>query len=250
MPNKIIDKDKSRCLSAIVIMMACYGGERVLEQLVNMSSKMTIIVSFVFIIALAVCCYLINSSKNIFYGILAVLIGYKMMPPAIPALENASVDGNMLYYAIQKASVVIFVCLAVKLYRMQEKPVKISALPILACAAVVPFVTEIGTHVGYYLMGELGGSMIYTFVAQFASYFIATAIVLGVAYESGYESMRLVADFEYVALGINILRRLGTIAGLVLNHEHISKSLFCWIAIYAICIVATAFITKAKKKTE
>ncbi len=243
-----IKRDQTLCVASIAIMVFCYSAERLLELFTSLSYRGTLIITLLFTVALVIVCCLISKSENTFYGLLAALIGYKMMPPAIPALANASVDGNMLYYIIQKISIVVFVFLAVKIYKAQKQPASIKALPVLACMFVVPFFWEIAENCGSYLMYQLGQSMLYMYFSQFAFYILASFVILFIAYQSNYASMRFVAYFEFVALGINILRKLGLIFALLIRQEHISKSNYVWIFVFLICIAAFVIAKNIKKR--
>lgn len=245
---KKLSGDKIKCLSAIAIIVGCYGVQRLVEVFSSPSTKTTLAMMFMFVFGLVAAVYLIANSKHALMGMLASLIGYKMMPPAMPGLQYVSVDGSMIYFVIQKFSVVLFIVLTIKMYRLQKEPAKVKALPVLACMCVVPFMLQTSVQLGDYLMYQIAPTMLYSYFSQFVFYIIATAVILLVAYQANYESMRFVAYFEFVAIGINILRKVGLISALLIQNEHVSKSYYVWIFIYVVCIIMTLFAKKSKGK--
>lgn len=248
--TKSLKKDQSLCIVAIGLILGCFGGLRLIESFVEMNRNLSLVCAMVCTLALAVVYFIVSKTSNAFYGLLASLIGYKMMPPIIPDLINYSADGAVLYYVVRKIAVVLFVVLAIKFYRMQEGDDKIRLIPILAIMAVVPFVSEIATVVGNYLSAQLGGSLIYLYATQFSLYIVATMVVLGVAMKSNYSTLRFTAYYEFVALSINILKRAGLAVAWTIKGIHVSKSYFVWIAIFAVLIAVFAVVKDKRKKEE
>lgn len=248
MEDKILNKDKSLCILSTIIIVAAYGIERIIEVSITPSKTVGLILAMIYTILFAVVLFCISKSSNSFFGILASLIGYKMMPPPIGFLESATADGDMLYYIVGRAAAAFFVILAYRFYKMQEEPHEIRLLPLLAVLIVIPFFNDISLELSKYLMLRTG-SMLYCYFAQFICYAAATLIILGVAFKSGYGSMRFTAYFEYAALGINILRQLGKIGYFAINAQHISKSYYVWIALYILLIICFA-AAKSKAKNQ
>jgi hypothetical protein len=130
---------------------------------------------------------------------------------------------------------------------MQEEPHEIRSLPILAILLSVPFFNKIASVLGSFFMYKTG-SMLYVYFTQFACYTAAVLVILAIAYNSGFSSMRFTAYFEFTALSINILRQLGKIVYFAIAGEHISKSLYSWIAIFVVLMICFAVATNIKKK--
>ena len=246
MSNKLFSKENIMCAIATIIIVASYAAQRILEIVITPDKKMALIISIVYIVLLAIVFYLISLSRNPFFGILAALLGYKMMPPPVSYL-SATVDGQTLYFLVCKAAAVVFIVAIYKLYKQQPNPHEIRSLPLLTIMLSVPFFSEISQAVSTYLMYKTG-SMLYCYFAQFALYAVAVLVVLAVAYQSGFSSLRFTAYFEFTALSINILRVASKICFFAISKEHISKSLYVWIAIYAGLIVLFIVATKIKEK--
>lgn len=243
-----ISKDKSLCLISIAIITVSFAIEKIIEWNMFPGREFSLILAFIFTLLLAVVVYIISKSRSPFYALLAALIGYKMMPPPISSMQYTTAQGDMLYFIVQKVAIILFVILIFKFYNLQEKPRSIKPLAILAIMFAVPFFMEIAGKLSAYLYNETG-SMLYSYFSQFLCYIIASVLILIVAFNSNYDSMRFAAYFEFVALGINILRKAGAIAVNIIAGSHVSKSYYCWIAIYAVMIIAFYF-AKRKKKIE
>ena len=246
MKEKLFSKQNIMCAIATIIIVGSYALQRILEIKITPDKNLVLVMSIVFILLLAIVFYLISRSNNPFFGILAALLGYKMMPPSVSYL-SATVDGDTLYFLVGKAAALVFVFIIYRLYKSQPEPHEIRSLPLLAILLSVPFFSEIATAVSRYLIYKTG-NMLYCYFAQFALYAIAIVVVLIIAYKSGYSSLRFTAYFEFAALSINILRVLCKICYFALQHQHVSKSLYGWIAVYAVLIVAFAVATKVKEK--
>lgn len=241
------NKSQMKCTIAMAIIVLGYAIERILSITLTLDKTMSLILAMVYTILLAVVFALVSSSKDCIGALLASLIGYKMMPPEIGELTQTTIDGAMLYFIVRKVAVVMFVLLVLKAYELQEKPRMIKPVPILAIMVAVPFCTSVGDKIGKYLL-IVTGSMLGCYFAQFVAYAIATFAILGIAYRNNYESMAFAAVFEYVALAINILRRATVVIFLLANGQHVSKSYYVWIALYAGLIVVSAFMKNQKKK--
>lgn len=247
MKEKLFTKENMMCALATAIIVATYAAQRILEVSVKADKSLALILAIVYTLLLAVVLLLISRSNNSYFGILAALIGYKMMPPPLNFLSQTTVDGATLYYLVGRGAAVIFILVVYKLYKMQEEPHEIRSLPILTILLSVPFFMEISTVVSRYLMYKTG-NMLYCYFAQFALYAAAVLVILGVAYISGYTSLRFTAYFEFTALGINILRQVGKIGYFAIAGEHISKSYYVWIALFAALIICFIIATKVKEK--
>lgn len=241
-------KSQMQCALAMAIIVVGYAVERVISIAFNPEKTAGLIMAIVYTALLAVVYFLIAKSKDYFSGLLAAMLGYKMMPPTISALDSTSLDGSMLYFIVKKAAVVIFILLILKFYELQEKPRAIMPVPILAVMVLVPFFTSISDKLGTYLVIETG-TLLYSFFVQYACYAIATVVMVVIAYRNNYESMVFVAYFEYLALLINILRRATVIIVHLAAHEHISRSYYVWLVVY-VGLMAFVALAKNKKKKE
>lgn len=239
--------DKLMPISAIFIIVAGYAGERLINMLCRPEGKEQLLMAFAFTMLLGIVCFLIFKAKDIFLGLLAALIGYKMMPPDMSFLSN-NTDGGMLYFVVKHVAVILFVLLIYRFYKMQEKPRSIQALPILTAMVAVTFANGFSAQTLDYFQQKTG-SMLGFYFTKFICYILASLVILIVAYHSNYESMRFIAYYEFVALGINIAKRAAVVILNLVNAQHVSKSYYCWLVIYAV-LIALFYFAKEKKKKE
>ncbi len=247
MIKKFFTKENIMCVLATIIIVLSYGAQRIIEVTLSPGKSLALILAIIYTLLLVTVLYLISKSNNSYFGILAALIGYKMMPPPVGFLAQTTVDGYTLYFLVGRAAALLFVIVIYKLYKSQEEPHEIRSLPLLVILLSVPFFSEISQVLSKYFMYKTG-NMLYCYFSQFALYFAAIIIILAVAYVSGYTSLRFAKYFEYTALSINILRQLGKIGYFAVNHQHISKSYFVWIAIYVVLMICFYVAEKKKKK--
>lgn len=241
-----IGKDKITSVLSIVIVVAAYAVERLVEIFCTPSRPLALGLSITMVVALAVVLALLFKNKNPFYGMLAALLGYKMLPPSIGMMKTVSLWGEELYFLVCVFASLAFMYLIVRIYRLQNSDDKIQTLPILAIMLAVPFFTEIAQRSYRFIMIKTGNMLYYYFLC-FACYTVASLVILAIAYRSNYASMRFTAYFEFVALGINALKKIGGIIALTIANEHVSRSYYCWIAVYAV-IAVLFLIAKNKKK--
>lgn len=251
MSNTTLEKkNRNLCILSIALCVGCYALERVLEIFTTMDKNTSLIMAMIGTVALACVYFLVSKTKDTFYGLLAALIGYKMMPPSISTLMKHTTDGAVLYYLVGKVAVVLFVLLIIKHYKTQTEERNIKLIPLVALMVVVPFCSEVSSVIGGYLTHLLGGSMVYTYFTQYIFYIIALVVVLGVALRSNYDTLRFVCYYEFVALSINFLKRLALIVAVAIKGNHISKSYFIWLAIFAAGIALFAVVKENRKKAE
>lgn len=247
--KKLKEKDAALCLLTMVVAAGSYAAEKLIELYVPYTFRLGLILAVASTVLLMGVVLILSRTKDPFFTLLAGLFGFKMMPVPIVFLESVSVDANIIYYIIKKAAMLFFAVIIYRAYCLQEKPRAIKPLPLLALMAAVPFFQEIGTTMTVYFDAKTG-SMLFGYFSQYACYLIASVIILAVAYVSGYESMRFTAYFEYAGLGINFLRVAGKILVKLINHVHVSKSLYLWLAVYAV-LAACFFVAKdARKKSD
>lgn len=249
MGNFKLTKDKSTSIISIVITVAAYASERLVEIFVQPTRTVAFVLVVGMTLALALVYLLLLKNKNVFYGLLAALIGYKMLPPTISMIAKMSIYGDMVYYLVRCLGSIIFLVLVIHYYKLQKGKDKIMSVPVLMIMWAVPFFTKIAEKSYYFLMIKTG-NMLYYYFACFALYAIASMVILVVAYKSNYASMRFTSYFEFVALGINALKKIGSIIALSISHSHISKSVYCWIALYIILAICFYVAKEKKKKLE
>lgn len=239
-------QDKILCILSIALVTMCYAAERIIEVSIRVNANNAFVLLSVFAACTVGVCAISSKAQNPFYGLLSALIGYKMMPPSISTLKEISPSGDMFYYLLQKAAVIVFIIIIIKMYKKQKDNEKIALIPVLACAVVVPFFVEIANKLGIYFMSQMNMSMLALYFSQFAFYSVAAATIFVVAYKSNYVTFRFVACYEFVALVINILRKVGVVGVYGIKSEHISLSHYCWIAIY-LCFFALFYFTLRRK---
>lgn len=241
-----MDKNKSISLASIVIIVGSYAVVKLLGMFTASGRTETLILAFTMTALLGVVVLLLSKCESAFMGLLASIIGYKMMPVGISGLKSASLDASMLYSIVQKAGVLLFILLIIKFYRMQNSHDKIKVLPILAIMFSVTFANGISSESYSYFTHKTGSMLGYYFTC-FVCYIIASMVIMLVAYTSNYESMRFAAYFQFVAMAINLMRRISVVLLLHINSAHISKSYYCWIVIY-IAVIVCFFVAKEHKK--
>lgn len=250
MAQKLTKKENLNGLLAIVIIVGSYGLEKIVEAFTTSTKTTAILTAMVMTVLLGIVLYLISKSKNVFFGLLASIIGFKMMPVSIGDLMKFSADAGVLYYLVQRIALIFFVLMIIKHYKSQsdkKNDDKIHFIPLIALLVCVPFFTETAVVIGRYFMYSMG-SMLYLYFTQFAFYGLALLVIILVCIKSNYTTARFVCYYEFVALGINILRKVCAIALLTAQGEHVSASFYCWIAIFAIGIVVFAVFKNIEKK--
>ena len=91
------------------------------------------------------------------------------------------------------------------------------------------------------------GNMIAPYFTQYICYAAAILVILAVGYKCGKESFRFTAYFEFVALSINIFRQAGKIGYFIVSNQHISKSIYGWVVLFAGLMILTALMLKKSK---
>lgn len=245
-----LTKDKSTSFISIFIIVAAYAVERLAEIFFEPSRLMALILIIAMSACLAVVAVLMAKNESPFFGLLASLIGYKMLPPTIKMVGEVSLYGQEAYYLLRCGASLLFMYLIVKAYRLQkgDKDEIIRTVPILALMLAIPFFTGIAQNSYYFVMTKTG-NMLYFYFLQFACYIIGSLVILVLACKANYNSLRFASYFEWTALGINAIKKIGAIVAMAVVGDHISKSYYVWIVVYA--FVAVCFlVVKNKKKKE
>lgn len=244
-------KEKIKEVSAIIAVVATvawYGIERLFEIFVGLDRTGALALAMLSTAVFAIVFFLIDSCTDSFNGMLASLIAFKMMPPTINGLAQLSYDASFLYYLVQKAAVLLFIYLFIKHYR-NEKNVKISPFVVFILAFTVPFLSEIANNVSVYLMRSFGENMLFSYFSSFAFYALGIFVAWLIALKSNYHALGFITCYELIALSINWLNKACRVVVLMIQHEHVSLSLYCWLVIFAFGIVLFAFTYKQRKNS-
>ena len=244
-----MNKDNKLNLAAVFIIVFSYAAERLIELFVPHSKPLGIILAMVYTVLLALVVYILSRTKEYAVGLLAAMLGYKMMPVSISFLHEYSVDALFLYNVVKYAAMIMFLVIIYRLYVRQPEPKDIKVPVILAILYCVPFFSEIARFLSSYFYMKTG-SMLMPYFAGYACYAAATVIILIIAYYSGKTSFTYAAYFEFAALGINAVKYATKIGYRLINDWHISKSFYLWIVLYAVLAIATAVALKYNEKRE
>lgn len=244
-----ISKGKIYCLISVAIIFGFYILERVLDVCLDITREMAIVEAIVYSLSTALVYFLVTKSKEPFYGILTAIFGFRMMPTKITGLSALSEEAGLVYFIVQKFSLIIFAIAIIKLYRLQKTPREIRPLPILITIVAVPFCTEVYSQVADSLT-NITGSMLYGYFACFIIYSLTMLVLLFCAVRTNFQSARLIINYELVALALNIGRRICTVLIWAVQGTHISKSYYCWIAIYSFFFLAFLLLRIKKQKLQ
>lgn len=248
MTQELTKRDSLPGIFATILIVGAYGIEKILEAFVEPTKTFGILSAMVMTVLFAVVIFLISKCKSVFFGLLASLIGFKMMPVPILYLSKVSADAGILYYTLQRIALIFFVLMIIKHYKNQENTEnKIRLIPLVALLVCVPFFMDTAGVLGRYFT-YYSGTMLSLYFTQFAFYILTLLVIILVCIRSNYTTARFVAYYEFFALGINILRKICAIAVISLQGAHVSGSLYCWIAIFAIGIVIFAIFKNIEKK--
>lgn len=245
--NAKLSKGKIYCIISAVFIFGFYILERVIDICFGVTKNIAVTQAIVYTLATVIIYFLVSKSEETFYGLLTAIFGFRMMPTKINGLSQVSEEAGLVYFIVQKFSLIIFAILIIKLYRLQKAPREIKPIPILVTIVAVPFSIEVYTYVSEALL-NITGNMLYSYFACFAIYSLTLIVLLCMAVMTDYHSSRLVADYEIVALSLNLGRRICTVIILASKGVHISKSYYCWIAIYAFFMAAFLFVRFVRRK--
>ncbi|MCH5321108.1 MAG: hypothetical protein J1E36_05055 [Eubacterium sp.] len=242
-----ITTGKIYCLTAVAIILGSYIIQRILHITLDITREFAIIEAIVFTVATVIVFFLVTKSKETFYGILTAIFGLRMMPPDISSLAKLSPEANIVYFIVQKFSLLIFAVAILWLYEQQEKPKQLKAVPILCTILVVPFFMDVQGEISVYINSIANGNLIYSYFTGFIFYSLSMIILLFVATRSNQQGAKLIIDFQFVALLLNFGRRICAVVINLAQGNHISRSYYCWIAIYIFFFIA--FYVLRKKNT-
>lgn len=241
---KKLSTGKQYCLISALIIFASYIGERFVNVFVDESRPLILGEAFVFsLLTFAVYMLLVNSRES-FYGILIAAFGFRMMPPDIIGLINGeSMAAGVVYYIVEKMAMIIFAFAILRLYRLQEADDYISPLSIIAILVLMPFANDVTTVISNYLLAFTGKM----YASYFASFAIAAAVqlvLLFLASQTTAKGALFICDFQIVALLLNLARRITAVIIMMIRGNHVSKSYYVWIVIFAFFAVVFALMRK------
>ena len=239
-------KGQMTALAALFIVFACYAAEKAFKRLTEWNSVSALLQACVYVVCVVVVYFLIVKSKETYFGMISALFAFKIMPPQLIMLQYANADAYMIYYIAGKAAIVLYILAIYKLYKSQPSPKEIKAEPVLAVILVANFISPISEKLSAYVFGKTG-TMMLPYAVQALCYILIMAVLIIVACMNSGKSATLVTDFSIIGLVINILRKTASLLILASAGMHISKSYFCWIAIYAVLIVCFVIVRKKRE---
>ncbi len=241
-----ISSGKIYCLISAIIIFGCYTAQRAIINGFAQTRELAILQAIVFSLCVVIVYFLITKSEELFYGILMAVFGFRMLPPDIESLEQFSRGADALYFIVRKAALAIFAFAILKLYRKQKSPKPIRAVPIISLMVIVPYFLDISNAVSPYIYDVSGSNMLCVYFTGFAFYSLAMIVTLFIGMKTNETSAVFIADYQMVALLINAGRKICAVAINLINSNHVSKSYYCWIAIY-IFFFGAFYIMKRKK---
>ena len=241
-----LTKGRIFCIISAVIVFGSYVAERCINLVADPTKAGWIIEALIFSVLTLIMYIFMTNTNNTYYGLLVAAFGYRMMPPDIWASVNAvSRSAGVVYFVVQKMAIVIFVFVMIKLFRHQTKERFVELLPILSILFIVPFFNSLYPVISSYLK-DFTGTMLYSFFAGYALYAAAMLALLFIGNQASKYGGMYIADFQIVALLLNLGRKAAAIIINVVNGTHISRSYYGWIIVYAIFIVAFGLLKKKK----
>ncbi len=249
MKNVKVGTNETLCVLSVILIVVAQAAEKIIEVAAAPGKTLALCCALIYTVLVGAVYLFIKKGDSSFMGMFASLLALKMLPPNINYFASVSPDGAMTYFVLQKASVVIFAVLLYKFYREQPQPRSIKPLTLVALVGAVPFFNTISATTTSFLLYKTG-SMMLPYFAEYACYAAAALVILGIAYKSGYASMRFAAYFEFAAFGINIVRRAGKIGYFLMSNQHVSKSIYGWIVLYLVLAAVFAFALSKSKKEQ
>ncbi len=228
---------------AIIISICCFIASRAMNIFIS-SDKGMIIEAMIFTFFTFFTYFLVSKCKNSYSGILAGIVSYFMMAPKLDGLKDIDTRADIVYFIVRIFAMALFVFAIVVHYRKQSKK-DITVLPILGLMLITPFCNEVGEYIGKAIYEETG-TMYGYYASLFVLYMVGLVIILFIGLSSKPQGMRLVCDFEIIAILVKIGQKSVAIIINYLNENHISKSYYCWIAIYVVFVLIFS-VAKEKK---
>lgn len=248
MKSKIC-KGRIYCLISAILIFASYILQRILNMTMEQTRSTILSEALIFSFITAIVYFLVSKSDEPFYGILMAILGIRMLPPDIASLSDFSRGADLVYFLVDRFAFVIFALAIIKLCKKQEGTQTVHPVPIIAAIITVPFCNEISSALYGYLADYFNGNMICSYLASFAVYAAAMIFLLCIAVRYKGLSAKLICDFQMAALLLNAGRRICAVAINLVQGNHISRSYYCWILIYAFFLIAFYTLRKRIQKT-
>ena len=241
---------KVYCLVSAIIIFGSYIIQRIINNTIVQTRHLVILEALAFTAITALVIFLIAKSKEAYYGILMAIFGIRMLPIEITNLAEFSKLSELMYFLVDRASLLIFVLIIISLYRSQPEPKQINAIPIIAIICIVPFFNQIQAQVYDYLVSVSNGNMIMAYFSGYAIYSVAMIALLFVAVRSNNIGARMICDFQLVALLLNIGRRVCSVVICMFKGHHISGSYYGWILVGIVFFIIFYFVRKNSLKEQ
>lgn len=239
-----LNKNQLLSLLSLAIVLICYAGEKALKRLTPWSETSALLQAVVFTAAVAAVFFILIKTKEPYFGMIAGIFAFKLLPPDMDMLSAYNLDAACVYYIVRKMALVLFLYVIYKIYMSQRKTENhIRALPVAALLVVIPFFTDVSNPLEEYAYIKTGSMMLP--YALDAGFYIAAACILGIfcLIFTG-KSAALICDFSTIGFVLGAARKLSS-ALIILNAGmHLSKSYICWIAIYIALAAAFAVLRK------
>lgn len=238
------------CLISAFIIFVSYIGERFVNIFIQHSRGLALGEAFFFsLMTFAVYMLLVNSQEP-FYGILIAAFGFRMMPPNILGLINSeSMAAGVVYYIVEKMAMIIFAFAILRLYKLQDPDDYISPLSIIAILVLMPFANDVTSVISNYLLA-FTGKMYASYFASFAIFTAVQLVLLFLASQTTNKGARFICNFQIVALLLNFARKITAVIIMTARAQHVSKSYYVWIVIYAFFDVVFILMSKKRKDAE
>lgn len=236
-------KGQIYALASLFMAFACYAAEKVFKRLTVWSNTSAILQAVVFTAAVAVVLILLEKSKDIYFGLIAAIFSFKILPPDILMLRSANIDAAAVYFLVRKAALVLFLFEIYKLYKAQGSKKEINAVSIAALLLVVPFFSETANQFAKFALIRTG-SMMLPYALQAGFYIAAMAVLMAVCFIYKGKNAALIADFSMLGLVINIARKAASAVIIANAGVHVSKSYICWIMICTVLLVSFALVRR------
>ncbi len=237
-------KDQLMSLLALGVILVCYAGEKALKRLTVWGETSALIQAFVFTLAVAAVFLILLKAKDAYFGLIAGIFAFKILPPNIDMLRATNLDAACVYFIVRKMALVLFLYVIYKLYVSQNKQEDhIRAMPIAALLLVIPFVSGVSNELEQYALLKTG-SMMLPYALDAGSYIAACAVLALVCLVFKGKNAALICDFSIIGFVIGGARKLCSLIIISSSGQHLSKSYICWVAIYLVLIVAFAVVRK------
>lgn len=240
-------KKQIPAFAALFIVFACYTAEKIFKNLTVWSNTSAIIQAMVYVVCTVVVYFLLIKTKDIYLGIISAIYAFKLLPPNLSMLEYINKDANIIYFIADKAAIALFTLVIYRFYKSQGEQKEIKAAPILALLLATPFFNTVSEELIVYTFDKTG-SMMLPYAVQAVCYIASMIILMVIVCISSGKSSSIIIDFSIIGLIVNILRRVSLVVVFASYGNHISKSYFCWIAIYIVLIICFVILRKKKIK--